>query len=427
MIETAAIISTGTEIVQGLYADTNARHLAGRLNKLGLRVAAIIACPDDPTELEAALRHAASRASLVVMTGGLGPTEDDINRDVCASVFRVELRRDERAVELMRGHFRARGLTMRPSNERQALVPRGAIVLQNMRGTAPGFFLPSPAERGAPEDAAPQCALLALPGPPAEMTAMFEESALPLLRARIKGRVFARTRTIHTFGRPESELNDLVREIFTHDPRVTLTILAKSHGVDFLVTARAEETAAADALIARCEAMIVERAGSGCVCGADSETMQSAVARLLIAHRLTVSAAESCTGGLVAKMLTDTPGSSAYLKESYVVYSNEAKMRILGVKAATLESFGAVSEQTVREMAQGLLALSGADYAIAVTGIAGPDGGTPQKPAGLTYLALASPGRTQVLERRFPGDRELNRFHAALTALDMLRKTISGG
>lgn len=422
-IHRVAIISTGSEILQGLYADTNARYLSEQLSALGGEVVLIAAAPDSADELRRILEYAVGRADLVICSGGLGPTADDVNREVFAEVWRVNLVRNEQAVEMMRERFRARGREMPPANEVQGMVPAGAIVLQNQWGTAPGFFLSA----GAGGPGAPECALLALPGPPKELIPMFETLALPLLRERIGGAVVVRTRTIHTYGRPESELGALTRDLFRRDPAVGFTILAKTYGVDFRVTVRGKDRNSVDALLAQYEYETLQRVGRECVYGFDDDTMASAVAGLLIASGVTVTVAESCTGGLVAKLLTDTPGSSAYLRQAVVTYANEAKEALLGVRPETLRLHGAVSEACAREMAEGARrAAGGPDYALAITGIAGPTGGSAQKPVGLVYVALASDRPTVCIERRFLDDRDQIRLHAALTALDLLRRTLLG-
>jgi nicotinamide-nucleotide amidase len=410
------VVSTGTEILQGLYADTNAQFIAEQLTSLGIQVVGIYAAPDDRAVLESTFRHVASTCNLVICSGGLGPTEDDINRDVFAAIWKTELHRDERALEMMRTRFltRARG-PMPESNEVQALVPTESTVLYNQWGTAPGFYLP--ARDGMP-------ALVALPGPPKEMRPMFLESAKPLLENLAGGETISITRTVHTYGQPESYVNECCRNLFRADPRVALTILAKTYGVDLRIHASGPSNAAAQQLVRQYEEDIRSRLSPDEVYGADEQMLHDAVAELLIANRLTVAAAESCTGGLVSKLLTDVPGSSAYIKQGYVVYANEAKISVLGVCAETIDQHGAVSEQTAAEMAAGVRELAGSDFGIGVTGIAGPTGGTPDKPVGLTYIAIADKHRTRVQRSQFLGDREMNRIWAAQTALYLLRRRL---
>lgn len=421
----AAIVSTGSEILQGLYADTNARLLAEHLSALGIGVTAVAAAPDDPAQFEATLRFAASQSDLVVVSGGLGPTEDDVNRDVFARVFGAPLVLDPTAVEKMRARFAARGRTMNERNIVQAMVPAGCTVFQNEWGTAPGYFLPPAAERGVSEPGVPAAGLIALPGPPREMAPMLEACALPILRGRAAGEAFVLTRTVHTFGVPESDLNEQTRDLFRSHPDVTYTILAKGYGVDFRITARAATRGEAEALVNRFDATTRERVGRECVVGADGDTMASVVGAMLRARGATVCTAESCTGGLVAKLLTDIPGSSAYLVQGAVTYANEAKVRMLGVGRDTLAAHGAVSAEVAREMAAGARASAGTDYALALTGIAGPDGGTPEKPVGLVFLALAAADGVRVVRQVWLGDREQIRTWAALAALDLLRKKLA--
>lgn len=417
---TAAILSTGSEILQGLYADTNARYLAEQLSQIGLEPVVTIAAPDDEQSVEEALRFATARADVVLCTGGLGPTEDDVNRDAFERVLGVRLERNEAAIAMMRERFRRRGRgEMPPSNEVQALVPAGATVFQNEWGTAPGFFWD-----GGNKAKGGRASLIALPGPPKEMIPMFQKCALPLLRERVAGSFFVRTRTIHTIGRPESDLNEKTRELFRRDPDVKFTILAKGYGVDFRITARGASMKEVGRRIAEYQGEVTNRVGAQDIYGMDDDTLAEVVAKLLIAKGLTVCAAESCTGGLLTKMLTDTPGSSAFLKESHVTYSNEAKQKILGVQSATLGEFGAVSEQTCREMCYGARTVSGAILGVAVTGIAGPDGGSPDKPVGLTYVGLSTSRGVHVEQFNFLGDREQNRVSAALAALNLLRRAL---
>lgn len=419
-ISTAAIISTGTEILQGLYADTNARWLAEQLSAEGIDVRLIAAAPDDAQELEALLRYAMKRVDLIVCSGGLGPTADDVNRDVFAKVFRTTLVHDAKAETMMRERFARRGRAMPESNLVQARVPHGAWVLHNEWGTAPGFFLaPTGNETESRTDA--RCALLALPGPPRELYPMFREKALPLLRPYFAGSRFVVTRVLHTFGAPESELGQCVKDLFASERDYTFTMLAKPHGVDIRIVVRAATRQQAEQRLAEIEAETRRRITPDLIYGIDDETLPQIVASLLISHKATLVTAESCTGGLVAKLLTDIAGSSAFFLRGYVTYSNEAKVELLGVCPKTLEEKGAVSAETAEQMARGAIATAGADYALAITGIAGPSGGSAEKPVGLTFIALAH--RDSVSTRRyvFPGDRDFNRTFAALTALNWLR------
>ncbi len=425
-IRTAAIISTGTEILQGLYADTNARWLAEQLSAEGVEVRLIAASPDDPQELESLLRYAGSRMDLIVCSGGLGPTADDVNREVFSRVFQARLHEDALAVAMMRERFARRGRGMPDNNLVQALLPAEAIPLYNDWGTAPGFFLPPSSERGITTGEVPPCALVALPGPPRELMPMFRERVLPLLRERIVGRQFVGVRVLHTFGAPESELGQYVKDLFVTSPTVAYTMLAKPYGVDVRILVRAERAEDVHARLSDLEAQTRRRIPAYLIYGKDDETLAGVVAELLTQRGATLALAESCTGGLISKLFTDIPGSSAFLLEGAVTYSNAAKIRRVGVCPVALERYGAVSESVARQMAQGALRRSGADFALAVTGIAGPSGGTPQKPVGLTFIALAEGAKVDVRRYVFTGDREFNRTFAALTAINWLRLRLLG-
>jgi nicotinamide-nucleotide amidase len=415
-----AVLSTGTEILQGLYADTNARFLASQVSAAGLEVKMIAAAPDDEIRLEHLLRFACEHAELVICTGGLGPTEDDVNRNVFSRVFERRLIPDESAIEMMKKRFHARGSEMPERNSIQAMIPEGAVVFYNEWGTAPGFFLPAIPGSQPPLG----CSLMAMPGPPGELLPMYRKYAVPLIRQLGRGHQYTRTCTIHSFGRPESDLNECVRDLFRANPEVTLTILAKTYGVDFRVTAHARTENRMNELLSEYCTRIQERVGDRDIYGRDDETLAHAVACHLLQARKTVCCAESCTGGLISKLLTDIPGSSDYLKEGFVTYSNESKMKRLGVNAETLERFGAVSAETAREMAEGAKRVSNSDFALSVTGIAGPSGGTSGKPVGLTFIACADDEKTVVERYQFLNDRIQNRTTAALSALNMLRQRL---
>ncbi|MGI8907704.1 MAG: competence/damage-inducible protein A [Candidatus Sumerlaeaceae bacterium] len=415
-LRTAAVVSTGTEILQGLYPDSNAWYLSQQLTSIGVRVVAILTGPDDETILHQILEHAQKLADIVIITGGLGPTEDDVNRFVLARLWNVTLKKDALAVAMMRQRFEVRGQGEMPeSNEVQALVPDMSEVFYNEWGTAPGFYIP-------PTTVYP--ALMALPGPPKEMQPMFEQNGLPLLRRFVAGKVFLRTRTLHTYGSSESSVNDRCRDLFHADPHVGMTILAKPYGVDLRISASADSEVQVDALLQSFEQNIRQRVDASEIYGVDDETMQSAVAALLVKNGITIAAAESCTGGLIAKLLTDIPGSSAYLRQSHIVYADEAKISVVGVQPQTLEQFGAVSEQVATELADGVRRLAGSSIGIGVTGIAGPSGGTLDKPVGLTYIALSDAAGSLVRKYQFPGDRELNRVSAAQSAFLLLRNRL---
>ena len=417
-LDRAAIISTGAEILQGQYADTNARFLAEKLTLLGCRVVRMGVVGDEPEGLTRILQEIIPEVDLIICTGGLGPTEDDRNRDVYASVFGTSLVRNEQAIDMMRQRFASRGYDAMPaSNEVQALVPSGAEVFMNEWGTAPGFYVAGKKS----EDGKTLPGLIALPGPPSEMIPMFTKSVEPLLASLRKNAGIGQIRTIKTFGQAESEINDKVSDLFGREPNVEFTILAKPYGVELRICARSQDSAAGRAKLDEYEDMIRKRLVNSEIYGIDDDTLSTAVGRLLKARGATVSTAESCNGGLVGKMLTDVPGSSDYVLEGHITYSNSAKMRVLSVKNETLKAYGAVSEQTAREMAEGARAISGSTYALSTTGLSGPGGGSEQKPVGLTYMALATEDGTHVIRQQFLGDRKQNRRATALYVINLLR------
>jgi nicotinamide-nucleotide amidase len=417
-IRTVAIVSTGSEILQGLYADTNAQWLAQQCTALGLDVVAIIAAPDDMDHLRRTFGHASSRADLVISSGGLGPTEDDLNRWVFKDIWQVELAEDHEAVELMRKRFADRGRTMPESNRVQALVPLGCKVFQNAHGTAPGFYLEASEQRPA---------LVALPGPPREMKPMFTDQVLPLIKRHLHGQVYSSLRVIHVFGQPESAVNEAIQPVFRWNQQVQVGILARNYGIDLRILARSNSAEETQALIAETEARIRAAVPEEWIYGCDEDTMPAKVMELLRERRVRLATAESCTGGLVAKLITDLPGSSAVFTQGLVTYSNESKMRWLGVGPELLDgpgAPGAVSQEVAEAMVRGLAERTEAEICLSVTGIAGPDGGTATKPVGLVFVGLSVFGQVTVHQFKLVTDREMNRNLAALSALDLARRAL---
>lgn len=421
-IHRVALMSTGSEILQGQYADSNARYLAERLTLLGIQCISIAAAPDDPVAIERVLHFSAANADLVICTGGLGPTKDDVNRFVFERMLGRRLQRDEGAIQSIQSRFQSRGWgEMPPSNEVQALLPEGCVPLYNEWGTAPGFLV-------VPTGAGPmaKCGLLALPGPPGEMMPMFEQLALPAMRSYLPVGSGA-IRTIHTYGMGESRVGQMVEDLFAPQPNLDFTILAKRHGVDLRICAYGDDVTMVHARIEHVEQAVLQRVTPEIIYGTDDETIAHAVGKLLKARNSWVTTAESCTGGMIAQMLTDVPGSSGYVGECHVTYSNAAKMRVLGVKETTLDQYGAVSHETAVEMAEGARRVSGADYAISVTGVAGPGGGSDEKPVGLVFIGIAGPRETSVSRQQFMGDRSSNREQSARVALNLLRLELVKG
>jgi len=420
LMDTAAlprieILSTGTEILQGLYPDTNAQWMSGQLLALGFPVTYHAAVGDVREDLARQLRVSVARADLILMSGGLGPTEDDVNRYAVADVYEVDLVEDAEAVERMRRMFAGRKRPFREANRVQAMAPRTARVLYNNWGTAPGFLL-----EGGPGRAT----LVALPGPPRELQPMFELWVRPFLLERWRPAEILRTHTLHTIHLPESEINARIVDLFGADPRVNVALLASEGKVDIRLTARGPSEDAIREIFAGVRRRIEERLDPADIYGADEETLEAVVGGLLREQRLTLAIAESCTSGLLLARVTNVAGASAYLLEGFVTYANEAKSARLGVPPELLERHGAVSAETAQAMAEGVRRVAGADLGLSVTGIAGPTGGTPEKPVGLVYIGLAREAGSTVIERRFLGNRNENRLYSVYAALDLLRRDL---
>ncbi|MCL2544408.1 MAG: competence/damage-inducible protein A [Clostridia bacterium] len=406
----AEILCIGTELLLGQIVNTDACYLSRELAALGIGVYHHTTVGDNPARLREALATALARADVVITTGGLGPTADDLSKEIVAEHFSLPMEEDAPSLEAMSRFFTALGREMTPNNRKQARFAQGAIVLPNERGTAPGCIV----EQGG------KC-VIQLPGPPRELERMFERSAIPYLREKVAGSITSRY--VRIFGVGESEVDTRLRDLIDAQGEVTIASYCSLGEVQLRLTARADTPEAARAAIAPVEAVLLQRLGGAvyAVCDAAEDSLaHHAVAALLEAGK-TVAVAESCTGGLVTASLVEVPGVSAALMEGQVTYSNAAKVRRLGVSKRTLEAHGAVSEQTAREMAAGLRARAGVDIAVATTGIAGPEGGSPEKPVGLVYVAVATARGERVRELRLTGDRNRIRWLATLHALNAIR------
>jgi competence/damage-inducible protein CinA-like protein len=407
----AVILSIGDELVLGQTVDTNAAWLSDRLVACGVMPVMHVSVADDRGAIAEAIRDAAERTKLVIATGGLGPTEDDLTRFALADAMGVELAVDETALGAIEEFFRARGRTMIDRNRVQAMKPAGATMLENPLGTAPGI-----------RALIGETTLYFLPGVPVEMRRMWELHIEPTLGA--DGAVILGAK-INTFGMGESDVAEKLGELMARDRNPTVGTTVEGGVVSVRVRSAGDTNAAARRELEATCAEVEKRLG-GIVFGHDDATLADAVGEMLKRCGRTVACAESCTGGLVGKMLTDRPGSSAYFLGSFVTYADAMKREVLGVGAEVLERDGAVSEAAVTAMAEGALDCSGADYAVSITGIAGPDGGSAQKPVGTVWFGLAQRGRPTVAERRrFPGERDIVRERSANFALNLLRLRIS--
>lgn len=413
----AEILIIGTEILLGQIVDTNSAFIAEQLAAAGIDVYFKTVVGDNEGRIEQALRQALERADIVIAAGGLGPTEDDLTRSVFGRVLGRRLILNEDLLEKIRQRFASRGLIMTPNNEKQALVPQGAIILDNPRGTAAGLFM-----KAGPEG---EKAVAAMPGVPSEMKPMLTERVIPLLQERMGKASIIKSVVIKTCGIGESRVDELIGDLFRNSRNPSIALLAYPSEVHIRITAKTESKEAAESLISGLEGRIRERVGEW-IYGRDQQTMEEVVGFLLQVNGKTLSVAESCTGGLICNRITNIPGSSQYFDRGVVSYSNRAKVELLGISASQLERYGAVSPQIAEAMALSVRKISETALGLSVTGIAGPDGGTPEKPVGLVYIGLAWEGGVKSKEYRFFEDRLANKRRSSLMALDMVRRHLVG-
>lgn len=417
-IQNAEILCVGTELLLGDIVNTNAAALARGLASLGINVYHQSVVGDHPARLKKALQTALSRADLVITSGGLGPTYDDITRECTAEVMERPLILDENILEEIRGYFARTGRVMTENNRRQAMVPQGARVLPNRNGTAPGLIV---------SDEAKGKTVILLPGPPRELVPMWEESVVPYLMARTDRVLFSLN--VHIFGMGESTVETVLRDLMIEGKNPTVAPYCTAGEVRLRVTAQAEDETTARDLCRRTLRYIMESEVGAYVYAVvpsteGEATLEGVVIWELCHQGLTVATAESCTGGLIAKRLTDVPGSSAAFKGGFVTYTNEMKISMLGVSPDTLEKYTAVSEQTAAEMARGARLRTGADIAVSTTGYAGPGGGTEEAPVGTVFVGISTQEETRVVRLKLSPDRsrEYIRTLAASNALNLVRQ-----
>ena len=411
---TASILAVGSELLGTSRTDTNSLFLTAGLEALGIRLVRKACSGDGWDDLATEVRIALERAPLLIVTGGLGPTDDDRTKEVVAQVFGRRLLRDEEMLTRLMARFARRGFSMPKVNEKQADVIEGATVLKNPRGSAPGYLV---------DDGARMAVLL--PGVPVEMRGMWIDVAAPLVKGRFPSAGGIHRRTLKVAGMAESVVEEQVQPVYAAFPDDPVTILAAAGEILLQFTALGSDEEAA-AKLDRMEAAFREVLGDD-VFGRDDETLEAVVGGLFRKAGKTLAVAESCTGGTLAGRITDTPGSSDYFLGGAVTYSNDAKVALAGVGPATLERTGAVSEETAREMAEGIRKRFEASVGFAVTGVAGPGGGTPEKPVGLVHVALADEDGTAVHRRlQMPGDRAMVRRWTTAVALSMLRIHLLG-
>ncbi|HTS11465.1 MAG TPA: competence/damage-inducible protein A [Candidatus Limnocylindrales bacterium] len=405
----AEIIAVGSELLTPFRLDTNSLFLTAELNKLGVRVIHKAVVGDSPEEMRSSFSHALGRAELIVSSGGLGPTDDDRTRDTVADLMGRKLRLDENVLQHIQERFRRFGRAMPQINERQAMVPEGAEVLPNPRGTAPGLWLEANGR-----------IVVLLPGVPAELRALFDAEVRPrLAKLNHQERLF--TRELRVWGLTESEVDHRVSPLYTLYPDTDTTILASPTGIQLHPSLWANDAAHAEKILDEIVNRMSLALGENLFSTA-GESIEEVVARVLMENRATIAVAESCTGGMLAERLTNVPGSSSYFLGGVVCYSNEMKTSMVGVPKELIDAKGAVSPEVALALADGIRKRGGSTLGVGITGIAGPTGGTPEKPVGLVHIALADQQGPREKAFRFPGDRERIRQYATQTALDMVRR-----
>jgi nicotinamide-nucleotide amidase len=411
----AAILAVGSELLTPLRIDTNSLYVTEQLNALGIDVVFKGVIGDNREELAHALRQTIGRVDLLVLSGGLGPTDDDITRDAVADVLARPMREDPTITERIRQRFESRGWTMPEINRRQAMVPAGAEVLANPNGTAPGLWIEH--ERGV---------VVLLPGPPRELQPMFSDLVVSRLRQRCGGTTLRR-RVIRITGRTESHTDEALQHLYAEwnrtEPPISATILAALGQIELHLSGACDSAdrilAALDRAVEQVQSVLGLDAYS-----ADGRSLEAVVGDLLAERGLRIAAAESCTGGLITSRLTDVPGSSRYVDRSVITYSDASKAELLGVPTSLIAAHGAVSEPVAEAMADGIFRSARVDVGVGVTGIAGPGGGTAEKPVGMVCIAAVMADARRVRTARFVGGREQVKFQASQAALDMVRRML---
>jgi nicotinamide-nucleotide amidase len=411
----AEIIAVGSELLTPHRQDTNSLYLTAKLNELGIEVRFKSIVGDDRENLVAAAKLAMRRSDIIFFSGGLGPTEDDLTREAVAEALGLALHRDPEIITRLEERFAKRGYKFSPNNARQADVIAGAVVLSNSLGTAPGQWISGKYD-------ANERILILLPGVPYELKALMEGECIPRLRATVPALHIA-TRTLKMAMIPESQVDARVAPIYTAYKDVETTILAGGGEIQLHLRCRKDSQAEAEARLEQLAGKIEDEMGDA-IFSRKGETIEQIVSYLLQMRGMTLATAESCTGGMLAERITSVSGSSRYFLGGAVVYSNELKTQFANVPKAMIDQHGAVSREVAQALAEGIRKRCLSSYGVGITGVAGPTGGTEQKPVGLVYIALASDEGTQVVERNFPADRTRVRQFAAVQALEMIRRAL---
>lgn len=400
------ILTTGDEILQGIIVDTNSAWISERCEMLGHQVTGHVTVGDDARAIADAVKLSSTRADCVIVSGGLGPTVDDITVEAAADAFKLKMKLDEEVLAGIKDFFERVGRPMSKTNEKQAMIPEGGRPLANTVGTAPGVAV----KLGSAE-------FFFLPGVPRELYQIFDDSVLPWLKERATGS--CKTLVLRCFGLPEATIDEKLQGADLNGARLSFRV--KFPEILLKLIARTDDPNEAESRVMSAAVEIKERLGN--IVYAEGETtLPEVVGHMLRDRKMTVAVAESCTGGLIASMFTDVAGSSEYFERGIVSYSNQAKQDLLGVSPETLRANGAVSREAAMAMAEGVKRISGASIGIATTGIAGPGGGSPEKPVGTVHMAITDGAKTEAFEHRFAGDRERLKQIFAMTAINMVRK-----
>lgn len=406
----AEILAVGTELLMGQIANTNAQYISQRLPDVGVGVYYHSVVGDNAARLEECLKIALGRSEAVIMTGGLGPTQDDLTKETVSRVLNRRLILHEETLGIMKEFFKRHNRTMTDNNIKQAYLPEGSLIIKNRNGTAPGCIIESEGKT-----------VIMLPGPPNEMKPMFEETVIPYFREKSGFRL--ESRYLRIFGIGESVVESTIIDIIEGQTNPTIAPYAREGEVTIRVTARYGKDDNQEDIITPVVDEIKSRLGNA-VYSTENKDIEQVTAELLLENNITISTAESCTGGLISSVLTSIPGVSKIFNRGIVSYSNKSKVENLGVKDEIIEKYGAVSRETAEKMAEGIRNISDTDLGLAVTGIAGPEGGTPEKPVGLVYIALADRGKVQCVELKLWGDRNRIRRVTSLHAFDMVRRWV---
>ncbi|MBP5253124.1 MAG: competence/damage-inducible protein A [Lachnospiraceae bacterium] len=407
----AEIICVGTELLLGNIVNTNAAFISERISRLGISCFNQCVVGDNMDRCLAQLKESSSRSDIIILSGGLGPTEDDMTKEAVAKFNRLPLVEDKKSRKAIEEYFAKRNTLPTENNWKQALLPKGAKAVPNANGTAPGIILETK-----------NCTYILLPGPPFELEPMFEKQIMPYLASLQSGVLYSKT--VKIVGVGESRAETMIMDMIDAQTNPTIATYAKTGEVHIRVTSYASDKKEAAKLVKPVEKELKKRFGSSIYTTDEKVTLERAVMDLLISGSMTLSTVESCTGGLISSRIVSESGASEILKCGFVTYSNESKSKLVGVKKSTLDKYGAVSEQTASEMAKGGAKASGSDVCISVTGIAGPDGGTKAKPVGLVYIGCCVKGKVTVKEFRFSGNRNKIRNLSATNALILARECI---